>query len=129
MVTVVTVMFGQRNVGSGEPVAMACRVHGKFWFVKVKVVFRTLAGVRRWAGPAGGDGDERATSSAAGTGIHQHQKVPYTLALGGCSMGLMVVGTSRATSLRSGGGGGGVMLLSEAWSTALCTGLVPSVTT
>ena len=43
-------------------------------------------------------------------------------------MGLMVVGTSRATSLRSGGGGGGVML-SEAWTTALSAGLIPLAAT
>ena len=38
-------------------------------------------------------------------------------------MGVMVVGASRATSLRSGG-----VMLSEAWSPALGAGLIPSVT-
>ena len=56
----------------------------------------------------------------------QQQHHPRTLALGGCSMGLMVVDTSRASSSRS--SGGGVMLL-EAWSTALCAGLTPSAAT
>ena len=55
MVTVVTVVFGQRDVGSGGLVATGLwRWRVEFWFVTVTVVFRTLARVRRRARPADG---------------------------------------------------------------------------